>query len=196
MKHLEIAAKKRDDFGKKASKAVRYGDSVPCVIYGGGETVHLSVEKAELRKLIYTPKSYIVVFDIEGVKETVVMREVQYHPVTDEPLHVDFYRVVEGKAIVIDLPVTLYGNSEGVKLGGKLQLAKRKIRVSGLEKDLPDSIDIDVTDLALGKSIFVGDIAVENLTMITPATTAICAVRMTRAARGAAAAAAAAANKK
>ncbi len=195
MKHLEIVAKKREDFGKKASKAVRYGDSVPCVIYGGGETVHFSVEVAELRKLIYTPKSYIVIFDIEGKKESVVMREVQYHPVTDEPLHVDFYRVIDGKPIVIDLPVTLYGNSEGVKLGGKLQLAKRKIRVSGLEKDLPDSIDIDVTNLALGKSIFVGDIAVENLTMITPATTAICAVRMTRAARGAAAAAAAAAKK-
>ncbi len=192
MKHLEIPAKKRENFGKKASKAVRYGDSVPCVIYGGGDTTHLSVEKMELKKLIYTPQSFIVVFDIEGTKETVVMRDVQYHPVTDEPLHIDFYRVIPGKPIVIDLPVKVYGNSEGVKLGGKLQLAKRKIRVSGLEENLPDSIDIDVTDLQLGKSIFVGDLSVEGITLLTPATTAICAVRMTRAARGAAAAAAAA----
>ncbi len=196
MKNIQIPAKKREDFGKKASKAVRYGDAVPCVIYGGGDTVHLSVEKSELKKLIYTPQSYIVVFDIEGNKETVVMRDVQYHPVTDEPLHIDFYRVIPGKPIVIDLPVKLYGNAEGVKLGGKLQLSKRKIRVSGLEEHLPDSIDIDVTDLALGKSIFVGDINVENIVMLTPATTAVCAVRMTRAARGAAAAAAAAAKGK
>ncbi|MFI3299016.1 MAG: 50S ribosomal protein L25/general stress protein Ctc [Rikenellaceae bacterium] len=195
MKNLEIAAKKREDFGKKASKAVRYGEGVPCVVYGGGDTVHFSVDKADLRQLIYTPNSYIVNFDIEGAKETVVMREVQYHPVTDEPIHIDFYRVIAGKPITIDLPVKLYGNAEGVKLGGKLQLSKRKIRVSGLEEHLPDSIDIDVTELALGKSIFVGDLSVENLTMLTPATTAICAVRMTRAARGAAAAAAAAAKK-
>ncbi len=195
MKNLEIAAKKREDFGKKASKAVRYGEGVPCVVYGGGDTVHFSVDKADLRQLIYTPNSYIVNFDIEGTKETVVMREVQYHPVTDEPIHIDFYRVIAGKPITIDLPVKLYGNAEGVKLGGKLQLSKRKIRVSGLEEHLPDSIDIDVTNLALGKSIFVGDLSVENLTMLTPATTAICAVRMTRAARGAAAAAAAAAKK-
>ncbi len=196
MQNIQIPALKREDFGKKASKAVRYGDSVPCVIYGGGDTVHLSVEKSQLKKLIYTPQSYIVVFDIEGNKETVVMRDVQYHPVTDEPLHIDFYRVIPGKPIVIDLPVKLYGNAEGVKLGGKLQLSKRKIRVSGLEEHLPDSIDIDVTELALGKSIFVGDISIENITMLTPATTAICAVRMTRAARGAAAAAAAAAKGK
>ncbi|MFI3288046.1 MAG: 50S ribosomal protein L25/general stress protein Ctc [Rikenellaceae bacterium] len=192
MINLEIPAKKREDFGKKASKAVRYADGVPCVIYGGGDTTHLSVDKVELKKLIYTPQSYIVVFDIEGTKETVVMRDVQYHPVTDEPIHIDFYRVIPGKPIVIDLPVKLYGNAEGVKLGGKLQLSKRKIRVSGLEEHLPDSIDIDVTSLALGKSIFVGDITVENLALLTPATTAVCAVRMTRAARGAAAAAAAA----
>lgn len=191
MKHLEITALPRADFGKKASKAVRSTSSIPCVIYGGSETVHISVEKTDLKHLIYTPQSYIVVFDIAGKKETVVMREVQYHPVTDEPLHIDFYRVLKGKPITIDLPVHLFGNSEGVKLGGKLQLAKRKLRVSALEENLPDSIDIDVTALELGKSIFVSDLSINNITIHTPATTAICAVRMTRAARGAAAAAAA-----
>ncbi len=196
MKNLEISAKKREDFGKKASKAVRSESAIPCVIYGGGDTVHISVEKTDIKKLIYTPQSFIVVFDIEGKKESVVMREVQYHPVTDEPLHIDFYRVIKNKPIVIDLPVKLYGNAEGVKLGGKLQLAKRKLRVSGLEEHLPDSIDIDVTEMQLGKSIFVGDLNIENLTLLTPATTAICAVRMTRAARGAAAAAAAASKGK
>lgn len=193
MQHLQITATKRDAFGKKASGDLRRSSSVPCVIYGGGETIHFSVEKIELKQLLFTPQSYILVFDIEGHKETGVMREVQYHPVTDEPLHLDFFRVIPGKAITIDLPVELYGNAEGVKVGGKLALAKRKLRVQATEENLPDSIRIDVTELGLGKSIFVGDLSVDNLTILTPATTAVCAVKMTRAARGAQAAAAQAA---
>ena len=191
MKHLQIKADARTEFGKKGSNAVRKADQVPAVIYGGGDTVHIAVDKPELKQLIYTPHSYIVDFDIDGKKETAVMREVQYHPVTDEPLHIDFYRTIKGKPVVIDLPVTLYGNSEGVKMGGKLSLSKRKLRVSALEENLPDSIDIDVTNVGLGKSIFVSDINVDNVTILTPAETAIAAVKMTRAARGAAAAAAA-----
>ncbi|MFI3295518.1 MAG: 50S ribosomal protein L25/general stress protein Ctc [Rikenellaceae bacterium] len=190
MKHLEIKAFARTSFGKKSSADIRRAGQVPCVVYGAGETVHFSVEKTDLKQLIYTPQSFIVVFDIEGAKETVVMREVQYHPVNDEPIHIDFYRVEAGKPITIELPVTLSGTAEGVKLGGKLQLAKRKVFVSALEEFLPDTINVDVTELGLGKSIFVGDLSIENLTILTPATTAICAVRMTRAARGAAAAAA------
>lgn len=191
MQHIEIAAKTRSEFGKKATTAIRATNAVPCVIYGDGETLHFSVEKTNLKQLIYTPQSYIVVFDINGKKENAVMREVQFHPVTDEPLHIDFYRVTKGKPITIDLPVKLYGNSEGVKQGGKLALAKRKLRVSALEENLPDSVDIDVSALELGKSIFVGDVKIDKLSILTPSTTAICAVRMTRAARGAQAAAAA-----
>ena len=190
MKHILVKANARNEFGKKGSNAVRRAEQVPGVIYGGGETVHFAIDKAELRQLIYTPQSYIVDFDIDGQKETAVMREVQYHPVTDEPLHLDFFRVIKGKPVVIDLPVTLYGNSEGVKMGGKLTLSKRKLRVQALEKDLPDSIDIDVSGVGLGKSIFVGDINLDNVTILTPAETAVAAVKMTRAARGAAAAAA------
>lgn len=190
MQHIEIPAKVRADFGKKASTAVRAENCVPCVIYGDGETLHFSVVKTDLKQLIYTPQSYIVVFDIAGKKENAVMREVQFHPVTDEPIHIDFYRVTKGKTITIDLPVKLIGSSEGVKQGGKLALAKRKVRVSALEENLPDSVDVDVTELGLGKSIFVSDLNIKNLTILTPATTAICAVRMTRAARGAQAAAA------
>lgn len=193
MQHLPIQAKKREVFGKKESGEIRRSSGVPCVVYGGGDTVHCTVEKSDLKQLIYTPQSYIVVLDIEGEKETCVMREVQYHPVTDEPLHIDFYRAIKDKAVIIDLPVELYGTAEGVKVGGKLALAKRKLRVSALEENLPDSIRVDVSALELGKSIFVGDLNVDNLTILTPATTAVCAVKMTRAARGAQAAAAAAA---
>lgn len=193
MQHLPISAKKREAFGKKESNSIRRESAIPCVLYGGGETLHFTVEVSDLKQLIYTPQSFIVVLDIEGQKEHCVMREIQYHPVTDAPLHIDFYRAIKGKPVVIDLPVELYGNAEGVKVGGKLALSKRKLRVAGLEEHLPDSIRVDVSALELGKSIFVGDLNLENLTILTPATTAVCAVKMTRAARGAQAAAAAAA---
>ncbi len=191
METLKIKGAKRADFGKKESKRLRSEELVPCTIYGNGETVHFSVGVKEFKQLIFSPKSYLVEFDVEGKKEVGVMREVQYHPVTDEILHVDFYHVVPGKPISIDIPVRLSGNAEGVKLGGKLALSKRKIRVSATMDNLPDELIIDVTELGLGKSIFVGDLSYENVTLLTPATTAVCAVKMTRAARGAAAAAAA-----
>lgn len=192
METIQISACARDCFGKKASKATRRENCIPCALYGGeGEPVHFTVDEKAVKPLLFTPASYIVEFDIEGKKEHGVMREVQFHPVKDNVLHIDFYRVSPGKPVAIDIPVRLEGNSEGVKLGGKLVLSKRKLRVSGLVENLPDEIVVDVTDLQVGKSIFAGDLTFDNLTLITPATTAVCAVIMTRAARGAAAAAAA-----
>ena len=190
METVKIAGVKRDAFGKKESKAVRKEGMVPCVIYGNGEkTIHFAVDARALKPLIYTPQSYLVEFDIDGKKEVGVMREVQFHPVKDTVLHVDFFHVVPGKPIAIDVPVRLSGNSEGVKQGGKLILSKRKVRISATMENLPDEIVVDVTSLGLGKSIFVGDLKYDNITILMPATTAICAVKMTRAARGAAAAA-------
>ena len=194
METIKIAGVKRNAFGKKESKAVRKEGMVPCVIYGNGETIHFAVETRSLRPLIYTPQSYLVEFDIDGKKEVGVRREVQYHPVTDNVLHVDFFHVIPGKPISIDVPVKLTGNSEGVKLGGKLILSKRKVRISATMENLPDEIVVDVTKLGLGKSIFVGDLQYDNIAILTPASTAICAVKMTRAARGAAASEAAAAK--
>lgn len=195
MKTIEIKGQKREAFGKKESKKTRKEGGVPCVIYGEGDTINFSIDEKEVKQLIYTPNSYIINFDIDGEKVTGVMRDVQFHPVNDEVLHIDFFRVVEGKKVAIDIPVRLNGNSEGVKLGGKLMLSKRKLRVLGDVKDLPDTLDIDVTDIGLGKSVFVKDLNYNNLAILTPAETAVCAVKMTRAARGAAAAAAAAEGK-
>lgn len=160
---------------------------VPCTIYGRGETIHFSVDARALKPLLYTPQSYLVEFDIDGQKEVGVMREVQYHPVNDTVLHIDFYHVIPGKPIAIDVPVRLTGSSEGVKQGGKLILSKRKLRISATMENLPDELLVDVSSLGLGKSIFVGDLHYDNITLLTPATTAVCAVKMTRAARGAAA---------
>jgi large subunit ribosomal protein L25 len=189
MQSIKLAAKKRGEFGKKPSKAVRRDERIPAIIYGQGEPVNFSLDAKEVKAIIYTPKSYIVELDIEGTKELGVLREVQYHPVREEILHIDFYRVNEQKPVTIDIPVRITGNSEGVKMGGKLVQSKRKLTVSGLLKDLPDELVVDITELGIGKTIFVGDVKYDNLRLLNPASTAICAVRVTRAAAAAAAAA-------
>jgi len=186
MQKLQIKATKRDLFGKKESKRIRREEQIPCVVYGGGDTVHFSVVARDLKPLIYTPNSYVVELDIDGKTEIAVLREVQFHPVRDQILHVDFFRVIAGKPVTIELPIVLTGSSEGVKQGGKLILNKRKLTVRGLIEKLPDQLTIDISSLELGKSIFVGDLNFDGLTLLTPATTAICAVKITRAARGAA----------
>ena len=172
MKTISVKAVKRSDFGKKAAKAVRREGMVPCVLCGNGETETFSVDPREIKPLIYTPNSYIV----------------QFHPVREEILHLDFFRIADGKPVSIAIPVRLTGNAEGVKVGGKLTLSARKLVVSALVENLPDEIVVDVTTLGVGKTIFVGDLSIENLKFVTPASTAVCAVRVTRASRGAAAA--------
>jgi large subunit ribosomal protein L25 len=195
MQTLKLSATKREEFGKKGSRAVRKTDRIPAVVYGQGEPVNFSLDVKEVKPLIYTPHSYIVELDIEGSTETAVMREVQFHPVKEEILHMDFYRVNPDKAVTIDVPVRITGNSEGVKMGGKLVQNKRKLAVSALIKDLPDELTVDITELGIGKTIFVGDLSFDNLRLLTPATTAVCAIRVTRAAAAAAAAAAAESKK-
>ena len=167
MKTISVKAVKREEYGKKAAKAVRREGMVPCVLSGHGESVAFSVDPREIKPLIYTPNSYIVEFDFDGKKEQAVLREAQFHPVREQILHLDFYRIADGKPVSIAIPVRLTGNAEGVKVGGKLALSART--------------------LGVGKTIFVGDLKFENLKFVTPATTAVCAVRVTRASRGAAA---------
>ena len=185
MKTLEIKATKRADFGKKAAKAFRREGQIPCIMYGGGEEVAFTVDTKAVKPLIYTPNSYIVELDIDGKIEKAVMREVQFHPVREQILHIDFYRVQEGKPVAIAIPVRLTGNAEGVKVGGKLALSARKLTVKAMVENLPDEIVVDVTPLKVGQTIFVGDLQFEGLQFVTPATTAVCAVRVTRASRAA-----------
>lgn len=189
MKTISVKAAERNEFGKKAAKAVRREGMIPCVLCGNGETVSFSVDPREIKPLIYTPNSYIIEFDFDGKTEKAVLREAQFHPIREQILHLDFFRVVEGKPVSIAIPVRLTGNAEGVKVGGKLALSARKLTVSALAENLPDELVVDVTELGVGKTIFVGDLEFENLKFITPATTAVCAVRVTRASRGAAEAA-------
>ena len=188
MQTINLKAVARPDFGKTAAKAVRRQGMIPCSLCGNGETVAFSVDAKAVKPLIYTPNSFIVEFDFDGKIEKAVMREVQFHPVREEILHIDFYRIVEGKPVAIAVPVRLTGTAEGVKVGGKLALSARKLTVSCMLDKLPDEIVVDVTSLGVGKTIFVGDLEFDGLKFLTPATAAVCAVRVTRASRGAAAA--------
>ena len=185
MQTIQINGTARNDFGKKFAKAARREGQVPCIVYGGGEEIAFSVDAKELGQLIYTPNSYIIEINIDGKIVKAVMREVQFHPVREQILHVDFYRIQEGKPVAVNVPVRLTGNAEGVKIGGKLALSARKLTVKGLVEYIPDEIVVDVTPLKVGQTIFVGDLQRENLTFVTPATTAVCAVRVTRASRAA-----------
>lgn len=186
MQVIQFKGTLRTDFGKKGAKSVRKENQVPCSIYGGeGETVLFSLDKKALNALIYTPNSFVVELDIDGKKETAVMREIQFHPVKEYPLHIDFYRVTPGKPVAIDIPIKISGHAEGVKAGGKFVMQKRKLRVSGCVEFLPDTLDVDITNLGVGKSIFVGDLKYDNLQLLTPQFASVCTVLATRAAAAA-----------
>ena len=197
MKEINVTGQKRTDLGKKASKLARKEGLIPCNIYGekkdeNGAPVAMSFvcPMSELRKVVYTPHIYVVNLNIDGEEHKAVMKELQFHPVTDALLHVDFYEVNEEKPITIGIPVKLNGLAQGVRDGGRITLSIRKINVTAPYKAIPEHLDIDVTNLQLGKSIKVGELSFEGLTLATPAEVVVCSVKATRASRSAAAAAA------
>lgn len=196
MKTFELKGTVRADLGKKATKATRVAEAVPCVLYGVGENTHFSATASDLRKLIYSPEVFVVALDIEGKKCNAIMKALQFHPVTDKVLHIDFLQVTEEKPVTVELPVKLTGLAEGVKAGGKLALEMRKLKVKALYTDLPENITIDVTSLGLGKTIQVAAVKVDKLEILNAKNAVVAQVKLTRAARGAAAAAAAAGKKK
>lgn len=189
MKSIEIKASLRNEFGKKGSQAIRKTDSVPCVLYGQGENLHFTVTNDSLRNLVYSPDIYLVNLDIEGKKVKAIMKDIQFHPVKDNILHIDFYQIDEVKPIVMEVPVALEGLAEGVKAGGKLTLQMRKIKVKALFNNIPEKLVINVSSLGLGKTIQVGQLSFENLELLTAKEAVVCAVKLTRVARGLAAAA-------
>ena len=181
MKHYSIAGTVRTTGTKADIREVRNAGRVPCNFYGNGvENVAFSVDEKEFLALVSQPSSFIIDLDIDGKKNTAVLREVQYHPVTDRPLHIDFVAVTDDKPITIDVPVRIFGNSEGVRQGGKLTVNVRKLRVSALMADLPDELPVDITTLKLGKRINAGDLHYDKVNIVTPKTAIVCAVKATR----------------
>ena len=192
MKHFELSGTVREAGNKAVIKAIRKEGLVPCNLYGlGMENVLFTVSDKDLKGLICTPASYIVDLVLDnGKKYSCILHELQFHPVTDALLHVDFYEVNEVKPITIGIPVRLNGLAQGVRDGGRINLSIRKINVTAPYKSIPEHLDIDVTNLQLGKSIKVGELSFEGLTLSTPADVVVCSVKATRASRSAAAAAA------
>ncbi|HOG25004.1 MAG TPA: 50S ribosomal protein L25/general stress protein Ctc [Bacteroidales bacterium] len=182
MKQFEINAHKRENFTKAAVKQLRREGMVPCVLYGNDtENIHFAVLEKDLKDLIYTPSSYIISINIDGKKSLCILHQTQFHPVSDKILHLDFLAIDPAKPITIQVPVSISGNSEGVRQGGKLQVLNRKLLISGFLKDLPDQLNLDVTDLVLGKAITAGDLKYDNIRIMSPRGTIICMVKMTRA---------------
>ena len=192
MKSIEIKGSLRTETGKKAAHSLRQNNGVPCVLYGmqkdeNGNQVatHFTVTVDGLRKLVYTPHIYVVDLNIDGKVVNAIMKDIQFHPVTDAILHVDFLQINEEKPIVMEVPVQLEGLAEGVKAGGKLALQIRKLKVKALYNIIPERLVINVTNLGLGKTIKVGDLNFEGLTLLNAKEAVVCAVKLTRAARGA-----------
>lgn len=191
MKSFSLSGVSRADFGKKATKAVRAEGLIPCVVYSNGsEATHFSVTEADIRNLIYTPEIYVIDLTIDGKTCKAVLKDLQFHPVTDKVLHIDFLQVSEDKEIVFEVPVKLEGLAEGVKQGGKLALEMRKLRVKALYTNIPEFFTVNVSALGLGKTIQVGELAFDNVELVNAKNAVVCAVKLTRAARGMMAAAA------
>ena len=173
----------------RALKAIRKNNGVPCVLYGGGENIHFTVPADGLRNLVYTPHIYVVDLVIDGKKYNAIMKDIQFHPVTDAILHVDFLQINEENPIVMEVPVQLEGLADGVKAGGKLALQVRKLKVKALSNVIPERLVVNVSHLGLGKTVKVGELNYEGLELMNAKEAVVCAVKLTRAARGAAAAA-------
>ena len=183
MKSITIKGSKRESVGKVATKALRNADKVPCVLYGGENPLHFSANELDFSKLVYTPSAHTVVLDIEGdQKINAILQDIQFHPVSDKILHVDFYQLFDDKEVSMDIPVTIEGSAPGVMLeGGTLVVSKRKLKVKTLPNNLPDFITVDISELRLGGKISVIDLEADNFTILHPDNTVVCKVRTSRA---------------
>ena len=187
MKSIDLKGNARSATGKKATKELRKAGSVPCNLYGEAKdengmpkALSFSATQEALRKLVYTPDIYSVNLDIDGKQHKAIMKELQFHPVNDSLLHIDFYEINEEKPITIGIPVKLNGLAQGVRDGGRLSLIVRKVNVTAKYQDIPETLDIDVTNLNIGKSIKVGDLNFEGLEMATSKEVVVCTIKATR----------------
>ncbi|MEM5538877.1 MULTISPECIES: 50S ribosomal protein L25/general stress protein Ctc [unclassified Olleya] len=183
MKSITINGSQRESVGKKATKALRNAGQVPCVLYGGDKPVHFSAAELAFSKLVYTPNAHTVVIELEGgTVFNAILQDIQFHPVTDNILHVDFYQVFEDKEITMDIPLNFIGNPRGVRNGGVLRKNKRSLRVKALPGNLPDFIDANIEDLKIGNKLYITKLENEAYTFMHPDNTVVCLVRRSRAA--------------
>ena len=183
MKSITINGSKRESVGKSSSRLLRNAGQVPCVLYGGEGPIHFSAPELAFSKLVYTANAYTVVIAF-GEKESynAILQDIQFHPVSDKILHIDFYQLFDDKKISMDIPVKLNGNPIGVKLGGNLQRNKRKLRIKALPTNLPDNLEIDISELNIGDKVYITELFNENYEFLHPDNTVVCQVRRARAA--------------
>ena len=182
MKSITINGSKRESVGKKSTKALRNAEMVPCVLYGEKEPMHFAAKELDFSKLVYTPNAHTVVIKTEDGEFNAVLQDIQFHPVSDRILHVDFYELNEAKEISMNIPVVVEGAAPGVlNSGGTLILNKRKLRVRALPKNLPDFITADISGLELGNKLYTSQLPAEGFSFLHPDNTVVCQVKTSRA---------------
>ena len=180
MKSITIKGSKRESVGKVATKALRNAGMVPCVIYGGEKPVHFSAEEKAFKNLVYTPNVYTASLDVDGQKIPAILQDIQFHPVTDRILHVDFYQLFDDKEITMNIPVKLTGTSPGVLNGGSLRFTNRKLKVKALPANLPDFVTADISKLKIGSKLVLSSLFNDDYTFMHPDNTVVVQVRTSR----------------
>jgi large subunit ribosomal protein L25 len=183
MKSIELKGTIREKLGKASSKTTRAAEKVPCILYGGKNSVYFSVIEKDLKHILFTPHVYLIDLDVNGKKYLAKIQDIQFHPVSDAVNHIDFYEVSADKTITIDLPVIVTGNSIGVREGGKLIQDKRKVKVRGLVKNIPEEITVDISEIGIGKSVKVGDLVYKNIEFLDLKHSPVVSVKVTRIAK-------------
>ncbi|MGB0838471.1 MAG: 50S ribosomal protein L25/general stress protein Ctc [Flavobacteriaceae bacterium] len=181
MQSITIKGSQRESVGKSATKALRNAGKVPCVLYGGEKAIHFSADAKSFKNLVYTPNVYTATIELEG-GETLkaILQDIQFHPVSDEILHVDFYQLHDDKEVTMNIPVKLVGNAKGVIIGGALRHNLRRLKVKALPANLPDFVEADITDLEIGNKLYVTTLRNDQYTILHPDNTVVAQVRMSR----------------
>ena len=180
MKSITINGSQRESVGKKATKALRNAGMVPCVLYGGDKPVHFSANEKAFKPLVFTPDVYTATIELNGTTYSAVLQDIQFHPVNDGILHVDFYQIFEDKEVTMEIPVRLTGASKGVMIGGALRQNLRKLKVKAIPANLPDFIEADITELEIGNKLYVTELKNDAFTFLHPDNTVVAQVRMSR----------------
>ena len=184
MKTVKIKRNQRKEIGKKSSKKLRKEGNVPCVIYGGKEIIHFHSLEKSLKKLIFTPHVFLIKLNIDGKDHDAIIQDVQFHPVTDRIIHLDFKEISFDSEVIINLPVKLEGDAIGVKDGGRLRLRRRKLKVKGLPEKFPNYLNIDISDMEIGDALKVGELKFDGLMLLDPHRSMVVAVASSRIAKG------------
>ncbi|MDO5608930.1 MAG: 50S ribosomal protein L25/general stress protein Ctc [Capnocytophaga sp.] len=187
MKSITIKGSQRESVGKAASKALRNAGKVPCVLYGGDNAIHFAADEAAFKSIIYTPNVYTAAIELDGGKaHNAIVQDIQFDPVSDKIIHIDFYELDENKEVTLEVPIKVTGTSPGVMAGGVLRIVNRKLKVKALPANLPDFVKVDISGMEMGNKLYITKLEQENYKIMHPENTVVCQVRISRAAMKAA----------